>query len=141
MQLPPEIHRMLFDYLDSLDRLCMLLTCKYFTRVGSAINTEDNSVRVGLDLMRINGGLSDRMPKRLNLCTKCGVMRPRDPTYWEPHRCRWSWRKLIPSNDYRRFADGVHAWSAGRVSDCPRCFGHFLAQGNVHVADPLRYGS
>ena len=141
MCLPPELHRMLFDYLDDYDRLCLLLTCKYFARVGSTINAERHYIPIGTKLLRINQGFSNRMPKRLSLCTKCGVMRPKDITYWEPHRCGWDWRKLIPTKDHRSFADRVHAWGGGWSTKCPRCFATFLAQGNLHIGELPCYGN
>ena len=141
MRLPPEIHQMLFAHLDGIDRLCLLLTCKYFTRVGSTINREQHYIRRGRELMRLNRGFCARMPNRLNLCTKCGIMRPKDPSYWEPHRCGWNWRKLIPSAKHRVFAEHVNAWSANRSTRCPRCFEGFFAQGNLRIGELPVYGN
>jgi hypothetical protein len=135
MRLPPELHLMLFDYLDELDRICLLLTCKYFARVGSIINEDSHSIQVGTDLIRVNGGLSNRMPRRLNLCTKCGIMRPKCNEYWEVYRCRWNWRKLIPAHNRQKFINRVDAWSTGWSTQCPRCFGSFVAQGNMDVSE------
>jgi hypothetical protein len=140
MRLPPEIHAMLFLHLNEVDRICLLLTCKYFTRVGCTTNTQQHSLSVGAGLLRISQGFSYRLPKRLKACAKCGIMRPKDPSYWEPYRCGWDWRKLIPTKEHRKFANQVHAWNTGRGRKCPRCFGAFLAQGNLDVGDIPFYG-
>ncbi len=138
-KLPPELHRMLFDWLDDYDRVSLLLTCKYFAR--STVNTERHQIPVGTKLLRINQGFSNRMPKRLRMCTKCGIIRPKDATYWEPHRSGWDWRKLIPVRDHRRFVDKVREWSSGWSTKCPRCFDTFLAQGNLRVGELPCYGN
>jgi hypothetical protein len=134
MRLPTEIHQMLFDYLDEIDSLCLLLTCKYFARVGHTANMESHSISVGTDLLHVSQGFSDRRNKRLRLCIKCGIMRPKDRTYWDPHRCGWQWRKLIPVDQHQEFAEEVNAWNAGQNMHCPRCFGTLVAQGNMDAA-------
>ena len=140
MRLPTELHRMLFDYLQTEDMICLILTCKYFTRVGDWVNATAHSLPVGPQLLRINQGFSDRIPKRLRTCQKCGIMRPKDSGYWVPHRCGWNWRKLIPPKEYRNFAEGVNTWAIGRNPNCPRCFGTLVAQGNLDVAVHPVYG-
>jgi hypothetical protein len=141
MWLPPEIHRLLFDYLEDVDRVCLLLTCKYFSRIASTVNIDGCSVQVGAELLRINQGFTPRVPKRLNLCMKCGIMRSRDSTYWEPHRSGWNFRQLIPIARHRQFADAVNAWADGRSNHCPRCFDKFVAQGNLQVGEIPLYGN
>jgi hypothetical protein len=121
---------MLFSYLHEVDRISLILTCKYFTRVGDWVNATAHSLPVGLRLLHINQGFSNRVPKRLRSCQKCGIMRPKDSGYWEPYRCGWDWRKLLPLTEYQNFADAVNEWAAGLSSNCPRCFDTFVAQGN-----------
>lgn len=140
MRLPPEIHGMLFDLLDELDSICLLLTCKYFTRVGARVNTGQHWVVLGQDLIRVNRGFTDRIPRRLRLCQRCGIMRPKDTTYWDPHCSGWDWRKLITMAQHEDFGNSVNEWATGQTDKCPRCYGKFVAQGNIGIGDVPSYG-
>lgn len=129
--LPTEILVQIFRSIDSLDRLCLALTCRHLLQVSSLVKTRVPSVHKHRFLPpstcdeifhlfrrlapRDNRG---RLDRKIGLCCDCLRYRTRRRGFWRTHRKKYLKMGVTPEI----WKSVVKSWYVAFIFQCPECW-------------------